>query len=134
MSYFEVNYLAVIVAALVPMAVGSLWYSKLMFANAWMKEVGLTEETLGSPGPAMIKSLVASLILSFGLAILLKHTGAIGAYTGAMTGFFTALFIVGAATLPNYAFESKSAKHFAIHLGATTVGMTVMGAILGAWQ
>ncbi len=134
MSYFAVNYLAVLVAALVPMLVGGLWYSKMLFAGAWMAEAGLKEEELTNPAPAMIKSVIASLVLAYGLAILMKHMGVADLKAGALTGFFTAILIVGGASFPNYAFEGKSIRHFAIHMGATLVGMTAMGAILGAWQ
>ena len=40
-----INWLAVLVAALVPTLIGFLWYS-LLFEKAWMKASGMTEEKI----------------------------------------------------------------------------------------
>jgi hypothetical protein len=40
----EINYLAVLVAALVSMVIGGLWYSPLLFGNIWMKLSGITQK------------------------------------------------------------------------------------------
>ena len=40
----QINYLAVVVCTIIAMAVGALWYSKVLFGNAWMKGVGLNPE------------------------------------------------------------------------------------------
>ena len=42
----EVNYLAVLVAAIVNMVVGALWYSPLLFGKAWMKLTGFNKKQL----------------------------------------------------------------------------------------
>ena len=39
-----VNYLAVLVAAIVSMVIGGLWYSPLLFGNVWMKLSGITQK------------------------------------------------------------------------------------------
>jgi hypothetical protein len=38
----HVNELAVVVASVLSVAVGSIWYSPLMFGTAWIKSLGLT--------------------------------------------------------------------------------------------
>lgn len=40
----EANWYMLFIAALIPLAVGSFWYSKAGFGNAWMKITGMTEE------------------------------------------------------------------------------------------
>ena len=40
----ELNYLAIIVAALSTFLIGGLWYSPAAFGKLWMKENGFTEE------------------------------------------------------------------------------------------
>ena len=46
-----VNWIAVIVATVAAFILGAVWYSKALFGNQWMQEVGLTEETIAA-GPA----------------------------------------------------------------------------------
>ncbi|WP_417448974.1 DUF1761 domain-containing protein [Kordiimonas sp.] len=137
---YGLNWLAIVVSATVFMVVGGLWYSPFLAGKAWMKEMGYTAESIktdgAKPGPAMAKATLASLVASIGLAVLL-NMGSLGSLDwlgGALTGFFVSVVVVGGATLPNYAFENRSLRHFLIHIGNTTVAMTFAGAILAAWR
>ena len=40
------NLLMCAVAALVPLVMGFIWYGSMLFKNAWMKEVGFTDESM----------------------------------------------------------------------------------------
>jgi len=42
----DINYVAVVVAALVPMFLGALWYSTALFARPWMQAVDQTQDEL----------------------------------------------------------------------------------------
>jgi hypothetical protein len=44
----EINVLAVLAAAVSAFALGGLWYSNALFANAWMAAAGLTSGTDGT--------------------------------------------------------------------------------------
>jgi hypothetical protein len=46
-----INYLAVLVAALVPMIIGFAWYSPALFAKKWMAILGKTEEEIKKSWP-----------------------------------------------------------------------------------
>lgn len=130
----SVNFLAVLAAAAAMFVLSGLWYSKILFANAWMKENGFKEKDLTNPMPAMVKSVIAYLFLAWGMAALFLAMagwgGQVGAVEGATWGVFLAVLIHGAAGFPNYAFENRSVKLFLIHTGNTAVGMAVMGVIL----
>ena len=43
-SIMEINFLAVLVAALSSFVVGFVWYNPKVFGTIWMNEVGMTEE------------------------------------------------------------------------------------------
>ena len=70
----EMNFYMLFVAALVPMIIGFVWYGPI-FANAWMKEMGFTKESL--EGTNMVKTLficyVMSLLVAFALVPLVIH-------------------------------------------------------------
>ncbi len=71
------NLMAVIVAALVTMPVGFIWYNPKVFGNTWMKEIGVTdvEKMKGSISMVTIFGLtiVFSFVLSTGLLQVCVH-------------------------------------------------------------
>ena len=68
------NFLPLLVAALVPTVIGFLWYGPL-FGKPWMKSTGMTEEKMKSANMPMVfgLSLLFALILAFVLNILCVH-------------------------------------------------------------
>ena len=66
----EINFLAVLVAALVPMVMGFIWYNPKVLGTAWQKETGLTDEKIKGANMALIFGV--SFILSFLLAFFIQ--------------------------------------------------------------
>lgn len=66
----EMNFYAVLVAAITTLVVGSVWYSPLLFGKAWMKETGLTEEDLKKG--SMLKIFGLTFIFSVMFAMILQ--------------------------------------------------------------
>jgi hypothetical protein len=66
----NVNMLILLVAALVPLLTGFIWYHPKVFGNSWMKLAGITEEKM--QGANMAKIFIATFILSFFLAFGLQ--------------------------------------------------------------
>ncbi len=56
----EINYLLLFAIALIPLAVGALWYSNFLFGKVWFRESGMTEEKMNS----------GNMLLVFGLTYL----------------------------------------------------------------
>ena len=69
------NFIAVLVAALVPLVMGFIWYNTKVMGNAWMRECGLDEEKLKGANMALIFGLcfVFSLMLAFVMQMLVIH-------------------------------------------------------------
>src|SRR2546427_13291854 len=95
---FGVNYLAIVVAAVVALVIGFIWYSPPVFGNRWMAYLGTTQAQLGNPGPTgMAVGGVAALVNAGGRALLsldlggetIKDGGVLGAR--AWRGFFAAV-------------------------------------------
>ena len=66
----EMNFYSVLVAAATTLVVGAIWYSPMLFANAWMKESGLTEEQLKKGN--MLKIFGLTFIFSIMIAMIMQ--------------------------------------------------------------
>jgi len=135
MDLSQVNFMAVIVAAISSFAVGSLWYSRLLFGNAWMKASGMTEEAAkkGNMGKIFGFAFLFSLIMSLNLAFFLAdpQTDAVwGLTAGFMAGFGWIAMGIGIISM----FEQRSWIYIFIHSGYLIVALMIMGLILGLWR
>jgi hypothetical protein len=140
MHFHHINLLAVLVAAISTMVVGFVWYSPLLFAKAWMKEMGYdpsdkakTEEMKKSAGPAYGGSFLASLVSAFILALFLHWLRVESLHFGLMVGFHVWLGFVATVQFTSALFTKQSMKLFAINTGYQLVCYVAMGAILAVW-
>lgn len=71
------NFLALIVAALIPLLTGFIWYHPKVFGNAWMRAAGLTEEQLKTGNMPLIfgLALLFSVLIAFDMHGLATHDG-----------------------------------------------------------
>jgi len=156
----EPNYLAILVAAVVPIILGFVWYNPKLFGTAWMRAAEMTEEKMKSSNMAVIfgVSLILSGLLAFFTIFLVVHeTGVYGMTEGQMEGETTQAFLAewggkyrsfkhgalhGAMAgimmvLPiigiNALFERKSWKYIFINAGYWIVCLAIMGSIIAGW-
>ena len=130
----EVNYLAVIAAAVATFALGGLWYSPALFGKAWQREAGVSEEKMKTANMALIFGLtfVLSLIAAWVFALFLGPRPPMALGLGA--GFSAGLCWVAASLGINYLFERKSLKLWLINGGYHTLQFTIIGLILALWH
>ena len=69
------NFLILLIAALVPMVMGFIWYNPKVFGTAWMNVAGLTKEKMqgGNMAVIFILSYVFSILLAMGLMTIVIH-------------------------------------------------------------
>ncbi len=69
------SWIAIIVAALVPTAVGFVWYHPKVLGTAWMQASGMTEEKIqgGNMGVIFGVSLVMSILLALFMSTVVIH-------------------------------------------------------------
>jgi hypothetical protein len=129
----EINYLAVILAALAAFFLGFFWYT-IIFAKPWQKEIGMGDQggDVQPPnlGKLLIGSLVLEIMMAFALATFIGKDAdwVMGLTKGAIVG----VAFVGFAFGVNYLFEGKSLRHWLINAGYNAVVFAAMGAIIGA--
>lgn len=131
----EINWFAVMAAALSMFALGGLWYSPLLFAGAWQRAAGLSDEQVARGNPAVIfgAAFVLSLFMAANLAFFLAGpTVTLGFALGAAlaAGLGWAAFSLAIVAL----FERRPLAYSLINGGYLTLGFLLMGLILGLWR
>lgn len=141
MQFHHLNWLAILASAVATMVVGFIWYSPVLFAKPWMREMGYdpndkakNQEMQKSAGPAYLGSFIASLISAFTLALFLHWLRVESLHFGLATGFHVWLGFVATVQFTAALFAKQSMKLFAINTGYQLVCYLAMGAILSAWR
>lgn len=131
-TFAHLNWLAILVAALACFPIGYLWYGPL-FAKAWMRLTGITEEKARQANMAKIygTTFVANLVIATSLAMFV---GGGDWMFGLFAGFMSGLTYVSMALGVIYLFEQRPLALWAINAGYQTLVFTVMGTIVGAWH
>ncbi|CAA7196389.1 DUF1761 domain-containing protein [Chryseobacterium potabilaquae] len=157
----QINFLAIFVAALVPLIMGFIWYNPKVFGQVWMEEAGLTEDKMkGTNVGVFIFSLILSVLISYFLQFVTIHQfGALGmiggdvmnandsyqafmkdygmAYRsfghGALHSFIAGVLFVFPLIAINAMFERKSWKYTMINTAYWTITITIMGGIICGW-
>jgi len=130
----EVNYLAVIAAAVATFLLGGLWYSPALFGKAWQREAGVPDERMKNANMVMVFGLtfMLSLIAAWVFALFLGPRPPLSLGLGA--GFAAGLCWVAASFGINYLFEGRSFRLFLINGGYHTLQFTIVGLILALWH
>jgi hypothetical protein len=132
----SINHFAAVIAGVVQFLFGAVWYT--LFSQAWMAAIGKTEaqikaDNAGSPLPYII-AIVTAIIMAYTIAWLLPKLNAQSAAGGARVGVTLALTLIATTLALNYGFEGRSLALWLINAGYITLGMAIMGAIVGAWK
>ena len=131
----EVNYLAVLVAAVAAFILGWIWYSPMLFAKPWSAEnPAMMEQQRSNPQPmgrSIAVAFLCGLIAAYAMGVLLIPQQHHSLTIGLKRGFASGVCLVATAYGATYTFEGKSMRHWLINAGYYVVEFTLMGAILG---
>jgi hypothetical protein len=131
-----INWLSVIIAALIPMILGFVWYHEKVFGTAWMNSLGFTKEDAKKANMGMMLgvSLVMSFLLAWYLLFNVDGLGQEGQYDsfkhGAFHGVLLGLLVATPVMITNGLFEMKKWKTMLINVGYWIVCMALMGGVL----
>jgi hypothetical protein len=132
----NINWLSVIIAALVPMVTGMIYYHPKLFGTAWMNSLGLTEEECKNANKAKMfgVSLIMAFLLAFFLVNFNNGPGQEGQFDtfqhGAFHGFFLGVFFAMPLLVTNGLFELRNFKNLAINTLYWMITLAIMGGIV----
>ena len=143
MAFAGINYLAVIVAAIIGWVVGAAWYMGL--SKQWIDAHGKTLEQVKAEGEArrgtpaawlpFLLALVAEIVMAWVLAGLVGHLGPgqVTVRNGIISAAFVWVGFVATTVTVNNMFSFRRPKLSVIDGGHWLAVLIVMGAIIGAF-
>ncbi|HEV3373712.1 MAG TPA: DUF1761 domain-containing protein [Xanthobacteraceae bacterium] len=137
MTFAGLNYLAILIAAIVAWVAGAVWYMSL--GKIWTAAQGMTPEQMHAnrnrPGAYLpfIYVFLAELVMAWVLAGLMGHLGAgqVTLVNGVISGAFCWLGFVITTLVPNVTFSMRDKRLIWIDGGHWLIVLALMGAIIG---
>jgi hypothetical protein len=131
MLHFNVNWIAVILAALASMALGFGWYMAL--ANQWMAAVGKTKEQLQPSDPTpFVWTAAMQLVMAYFLAVitplLFKETNI---YNGVLAGVHMWVGFVITTMIINHRYQGAKWSLTLIDSGYLLGVLIIQGIVIG---
>lgn len=132
-----INYLAVLVAAVVSFLLGAIWYGPI-FGKKWQIEVGMKEEDFKKMN--MVEtygtSFILMVIMSFAMAFLFTAAGEGGMNwnSGLTIGLLIGFGFAGTSMGINYTYQNKSFSLWMIDAFYQIIFLGLMGLIHGLWS
>jgi hypothetical protein len=136
MSFAGVNYLAIVIAAVVAWLAGAGWYTSL--GKVWTAAIGMTPEQMqqakSRPGAHLpfLYTFIAQLVMAWVLAGVLGHIGALTLRGGVISGAFCWLGFVITTLVVSYTFAMRDWRLLLIDGGYWLLVLVLMGGIIGA--
>jgi hypothetical protein len=135
--FTNVNWLAVLVAAIAYFILGAIWYSKALFAPKWAAAVGIdmnNPDKSKSLGKMMIGSFTLIIINCIGLALLVVRMDLSILASGLRLGALTGLCFCTTAVAVSFIYESRPTVLYFIDCGYHIAGNLIAAVILVMWR
>jgi hypothetical protein len=133
---YDVNYVAVFVAALANMVVGSLWYGPV-FGKIWKGYMGLTEESMKKMPLSMWQALCGGFITALVMSYILAHVAvafaSIGVGGALQLGFWMWLGFAIPIVAGTYLWEGRPFGLFVLNASNWLVSLLLMSVVLVLW-
>jgi hypothetical protein len=130
----HINYLAVVIAAVINMVVGAVWYSGSAFGKSWSKATGKSMDQMGSAKHGYLISTIGSLVIAWILADFVSRLGLTSFGSGLGLGFLAWIGFVAPTYAASYVFEGRPMRLYNINVGYNLVAFVLMGGLLAAWH
>lgn len=138
MPIVPINYFAVLVAAIVNMVLGIIWFGPL-FGKQWIKMSKFSQKDMvkakkkgmsAQYGLMFVGSLVMSYVLAHSLIFASTYLHLFGLAGGLMSGFWSWLGFVAPVTLGSVLWEGKPWKLWLLNNGYYLFSLILMGSVL----
>ena len=135
-SFTDVNWFAVVMAAVATFASAAIWYHEKVFGGRWMKAVGLLQRDVEDANMVKIfgGSFMVMLLASVAMDVLAQLLQVNSWREGALLGGLVGLFFVSTAMINTYLFAQRNVNLVAIDTFYQVANFIIIGLIIGAWH
>jgi hypothetical protein len=130
-AFSDLNLLAVLVAGIIHIAGGLIWFQPKIFGSAWAK---LTGKDLTPAFPWIPAGIIGHLVMALVLALIVKLSGAQTAFDGAIIGVMTWAGFIVPLEIGELIWEKIPFKLFLIRVGNQFFGFIITGILLAVWK
>jgi uncharacterized membrane protein YiaA len=130
------NIWAVLVAALIEVVVGAIWFNApFAFNQQWLAGIGKTAEQVAEDASplSIVAAVVGALVTAVVMALFISWMGVVGA-RGALVGLLVAVGFSANSALIKDRFEGRPIGLTLINGLHDVVIFTLMGLVIGLWQ
>ena len=136
MTFAGINFLAVLIAAVVAWLASAGWYMSLgkIYQAAQGKTPEQCKVDMQKPGAFLpfLYAFIGNLVIAWMLAGVLGHLGQVTLKNGVITGAFLWFGFILTTMVVNFCFSGRDKRLLLIDLGNWLIALVVMGAIIGA--
>ena len=134
-----INEWAVLTAAIASMIIGALWYSPLLFGNAWMRLMGFNKKDIEKAkkkgmGKLYFYNFIGALVMACVLAWFIGVSGASGLSEGIIVGFYVWVGFIAAIHIGSVLWEGRPFSLYLINISYWLVNLIVGASILAVWK
>lgn len=135
--FSQINWLAVLVAALAYFMLGALWYSKALFGTKWADLVGLDmsdPDKKRGMGKMMAGTFLLIIITCIALALLVYRLDLFVLSSALKLGLITGICFASTAVSISFIYESRPTALYFIDCGYHLAGHLITAIILVLWK
>ena len=129
----EINWIAVVVVALIYFAIIFFWYFPAAFGNLWLKLVGKESEPKSKSIRDTIIMIPTSFITILFIEIMMDLTNMNDVPSALLLNLLLWIGFVGIIGINQNNFNDRGIKLFLIEYGVYLVGFLIAGLILAVW-
>jgi len=138
MELSNINWVAVLVSALVGIASGAIWFGPKTFYPVWWKAMGRSEGEVPGDGMNMGivfgSTFVAQFVQAVSMALIISAVSHPNFGKGALVGLVAGIGISAASSLGHRLFGGQGFRVWALEVSNDILNLVLMGAILGGWN
>jgi len=129
-----INWVAVVVVALIYFAIHFFWYFPFAFGNLWLKLVGKESEPKSKIIRDTIIMIPTSFITVLFIEIMMDLTGMNDIVSALLLSFMLWVGFVATIAINQNNFNDRGIKLFLLEYGFYLIGFIISGAILAVWK
>lgn len=132
--FIGVSLIPVIVAALVAMIFGALWYSPVLMGTLWMKEAGIKDFDMKKQRKSLAAQGLTTIVIAFVLSYLLKQYNVTTTDAGIELTFLFWLGFIATSQAMRVIFEKASFSLYAVTVSYQLISLMLMTIVITSWK